>query len=81
MSSILGEKIAKLTSLHIISYQLNVNVSISSITTYFVLSDRVTRDLSTPGLIVSARAPFSEIKKDFSFTTLCSLFASKSSCA
>lgn len=29
--------------------------------TYFGLSDKVTSDLSTPGLILSARAPFSEI--------------------
>ena len=38
------------------------------IVTYFFLSVRVTRDLSTPGVILSASAPLSDIKRDLSFT-------------
>lgn len=43
---------------------------------YLGLSVRLTRDFTMPGLILSARAPFSEIMNDFSFTKLCSFLVS-----
>lgn len=44
---------------------------------YFGLSFKVTSDLSIPGLILSARAPVSDIICVFSFTMLCSFFCLK----
>ena len=43
---------------------------------YLGLSVRLTRDFTMPGLILSARAPFSDIANDFSLTRLCSFLVS-----
>lgn len=61
-----------------VTMELNIN---ASSTTHFGLSARVTKDFITPGDTLSARTPFSEMKRDFSFTMLCSFLESKSSCS